>query len=313
MPKLYHSFVSGKSDASDASLVRPSNWNDSLQYANSAGTGPSGTPAIVRESLTADRTYYVRTDGSDSNNGLADTSGGAFLTIQKAIDVVANLDVNGFDVNIQVGDGTYTQSLQLKNYVGSTSSAFGARIVGNLTTPANVVISVNSVLPCVNSEIASPWHLTGFKFTNAAATSGGGIQSNVNGIIFIGKLDCGSCSYAHFATAYNGTIIFTVDYTISASGGGAHCVCAGGAFAHTAYPTYGPITITASGTISHGGAFVNVDLGGVFESYQATFSGTFTGSRYSIVNNGVIQTYGGGASYFPGDAAGTTATGGVYS
>jgi hypothetical protein len=37
-----------------------------------------------------------------------------------------------------------------------------------------------------------------------------------------------------------------------------------------------------------------------------------TGTRYSAMLNSTIDTNGGGASYFPGNAAGTTATNGVY-
>jgi hypothetical protein len=43
-----------------------------------------------------------------------------------------------------------------------------------------------------------------------------------------------------------------------------------------------------------------------------TFSGAGTGKRYSVNENSVIETGGSGASYFPGDVAGSAANGGQY-
>jgi hypothetical protein len=37
-----------------------------------------------------------------------------------------------------------------------------------------------------------------------------------------------------------------------------------------------------------------------------------TGTRYNGTLNSVINTFGGGANYFPGNSAGSVATGGVY-
>ncbi len=47
-------------------------------------------------------TYYVRTDGNNSNTGTADSAGGAWLTMQKAVDTAVAGDT------VTVGSGTYT-------------------------------------------------------------------------------------------------------------------------------------------------------------------------------------------------------------
>lgn len=99
--------------------------------------------AGYRQPAPGGRTYYVRTDGSNSNNGLSNTAGGAFLTIQKAIDAAYSIDCKGSVVQIYIADGTYPQGL---NIYGRLVGAFDngdtpLRIYGNEASPQNVVIS----------------------------------------------------------------------------------------------------------------------------------------------------------------------------
>ena len=152
---------------------------------SSAGNLLKDAGYAPREVLTANRTYYVRTDGSDSNTGLANTSGGAFLTIQKAIDVVGSIDLSIYDVTIQVGAGTYTQNLVFKTLVGAGS----ATLQGDTTTPSNVVLSPASGSCLVARDIVGKWSITGFK-TN---TTGGAIHISVpNAYLNIGAMDYGA-------------------------------------------------------------------------------------------------------------------------
>jgi hypothetical protein len=56
---------------------------------------------VGREVLTANRTYYVSTTGSDTtNNGLS--TGSLFATLQKAWNVATTLDLARFSVTIQM-------------------------------------------------------------------------------------------------------------------------------------------------------------------------------------------------------------------
>lgn len=144
-----------------------------------------------RELLTANRTYYVRTDGNDGNTGLANTSGGAFLTIQKAIDVASALDTGIYSVTIQVGAGTYTAANTLKSYVGAGPIV----IVGDETTPSNVVISPTTANGINADGVRGLWEIRGIKFTTGGA--GGCAFNLVNASVKFRKCDFGEIGRAH--------------------------------------------------------------------------------------------------------------------
>jgi hypothetical protein len=73
-----------------------------------------------------------------------------------------------------------------------------------------------------------------------------------------------------------------------------------------------PSVLPAYGTPAFSVAFAAAMVGASLFAQGATFSGAATGQRYNVQSNAVILTNGAGANYFPGNAAGATATGGQY-
>ena len=69
----------------------------------------------TRQLLSEPLDLYVRTDGSDSNTGLANTAGGAFLTIQAAVSAAKSFETSRYPVVINIGDGTYSGSVTVSN------------------------------------------------------------------------------------------------------------------------------------------------------------------------------------------------------
>jgi hypothetical protein len=257
-----------------------------------------------REVLTAARTYYVRTDGSNSNTGLANTAGGAFLTIQKAVDVVCGtLDLNNYNVTISAAlAGAYNSAVTLGRYIGGSGKP---SIIGDETTPANVTITTTSATCFTGSDDAGIWTVAGFK--TSTVTSGGVFRAGRNCTINYKNMDFGACAWSHMYALAGGSIKATGNYTIS-----------GGAFAHWNTENDGFFqcvnrTITITGTPAFSQAFVQSDRGlGLFETYGNTFSGSATGKRYTLVGNSVCFTNGAATTHFPGDVAGTTASGAQY-
>lgn len=247
------------------------------------------------DKLQSNRTYYVRSDGSDTaNDGRANTAARAFLTRQKALNVISTLDLNGFDAIIQVQDGTVTTSATMIN------KPLGAgRVIlrGNLATPANVIWNVTSGHDLYVSN--------GVKIT----IEGMELRTTTSGNCLVADGDGSEI-----------TIGASMRFGASA---GAHCNAFGGGkiYGRTSYSVVGSavyhwlsqvgskldvqgITLTLTGTPNFTGSFVRADSGALVAAGFNTFSGSATGVRSATAGGGVIDSNGGSETYFPGNSGG---------
>lgn len=305
-------------------VASENNWFEYNPTLTTGDVRPVDNPAtgywirIGRERLYANRTYYVRTDGNDNNNGLTNTSGGAFLTIQRFFDVLATIDKNGFNVTCKIADGTYnlTSGIIVKDGLGA-----GDIIVeGNTTTPANVLLtSSQSAIYYFSKNDSSFLYLKGFKFnsTVSPASYTVGFISCQRGSVAISDLDFGSVSSGiHMVAGASGIIYLSGNYTITGDGFAHIATIAGGLVRDwfTVNPSGTPITVTLSGTRSFGAFAFARGAGSMIDIFyqRVVFSGSSTGQKYIAQANSVIATFGGGASYFPGSSSGTTDGYGIY-
>lgn len=255
---------------------------------------------VKKELLTANRIYYVRTDGSNSNNGLSNTSGGAFLTIQKAVDVCAALIAlnSSITLTIQVASGTYTTPVVLKMPLGINTLS----ILGDTASPSNVVISTTNA-SCFFADSFGSWTIRGFKLTTT--TSGNGLLATEGAKFLCGNLDFGSVANFHIFAWCGAFIFIRQDYTIS----GSASIHAGAWIGSTINSEGRTITLTGTPNFS---LFAHVEEGSNIKANDSTYSGAATGQRYSARNLSLIYTNGAGATYFPGNIAGAVTNGGIY-
>lgn len=278
--------------------------NDLAALEGLSGTGvPKRTATdtwslyTAREILTANRTYYVRdADGSDSNDGLTNTSGGAFLTLQKAIDVVTSLDQLIYTVTIQLGDGNYSAG-----GVFSTHPTGPIIINGNSGTPANVVVDAATAISvdCVAKVTLQNFEAKGSSSSISLGAgadvtlgagmrlTGAGISLNLNGL----------CSLR--AGAVTVTIADSKTAWLLAAGNSS-VVMAG-------------TTLTFSGGPAWSSYGIGFNTGATVSLVSVTMSGAATGYRYYGTTNAALNSAGAGtlSTYFPGGSDGILESGAV--
>lgn len=265
----------------------------------------ANVPVRTRPKLFANRTYFVRSNGNDDNDGLTDTATGAFLTWQAAIFVAAGLDFNGFTVTIKC----------TQQNVVFTQGAFVPKMMG-VTSPGNLLIQcttigVNPIIQTSQSygfRVEGKCRISGFKFKVSAAVGDSIALCAINcGVIeqFDNFFDTqtGQPGYlsAHMLAANGGQIYTTDDYQIT-----------GDAVNHMIAHNRGFLTTVANDVDCHGRnftIFAIASMQGVIDHRSAVnWFNKGGGQQYSAAAKGVINNN----NTFPGPTNGVTSSGGLY-
>jgi len=263
-------------------------------------TGPG--VANAREVLTAPRTYYVSTTGSDSNNGL--TAGTAFATHVKAINTACALDLSTFSVTISTADGTYNvtgTAMPLKSYVG----AGPITIQGNNASPQNVIINTTNGDCAAASGVIGQWNISGFTL-NANTFGYCGLRAyGGSTVVQAGNIRWGK-ALSHVFADY-GAIVFLIgtqevydDFN-----------------QHYQFTNQGIIqdigkSVTITGTRTFG-YFAYGETSGELVVNGTTYSsvaGSAFSTKFNNATNALIVGTGGNVNLFPGTLAGASWAGG---
>jgi hypothetical protein len=270
------------------------------------------TQAAVKPSAVID--FYVNgAIGNDANDGLANTVGHAFATLQGAVNSITSKYIALYQAVLHVSDGTYAGVSIGPSAVANWS------LVGNTAIPSSCLISATNT----SNNKGRAVYVSGG--SASVALDGFIYQSYFENVVSNGALVTfsGSCGFNAPTSAFIG---------LGAYYGGRIVLCGShtytGAFSSFIFAsnsalilvgdsdgiTNRPLTLTASGTPSFSGAFAGCTAGGSLRFYPGlvTFAGSATGPRYAATLNGTIDTNGAGASFLPGTLGGGTSTGGQY-
>jgi len=271
---------------------------------------------VKRTLATAHVTIYVNpVTGNDGNSGLS--AAAALRTIQMAINIVYyTYDWNGNGCTIQLADGTYNEVSGANSWLAYfpgrplAMPQFGLTLRGNPSAPQNVVLH-NVGGSCVQLDAAMMF-LDGFTVTGTGMNwtltqvQGMGISVARGGWAECTNIRCAGCEMFGLRTDWNGVITLRGS-NIHLTGAGEYGVFAG----------YGGTIWTPGSTINVTGWSARVALWmseqGRLEVETTTFVGAATGTRYWVLDCGLIITGGAGINYLPGSAPGVVSTGGIYS
>lgn len=309
-------------------------WVNNQAYAPLASPALTGTPTAptppssdsstrlattayvqsnIRLRLGAPLTLYISPSGTDS--GACTSISTPCQTLQYAYNTaLATYDLNNQQLTIQLLDGTYSAGLTLAGQILGQAT-HPVIIQGDTSTPTNVIVSASSAADFTSGTGS----LLQIQYLEVKSSGSNNCLAAVNGTIFYQSITFAGCGNADVIADQGGrAYAMTGSLNTITSGAAYHFESAQSSYmAGCGIPS--PCTVVLTGTPAFSGAFADAYDNGELSLGAITFSGSGTGARYTTANGGVIDAEGQGASYLPGNAAGTpatacttTATGGVY-
>jgi hypothetical protein len=248
---------------------------------------------------------FVRTNGDDDNDGLFNTSGGAFATLQHAVDVVAGLDLNGHVVSIQAANGTYTGAVELPALYDSKSSGY-AVIVGNTISPSSVIVQAATVTVLSAAHATGQWRVGGVQLYNTRSSGpaqclqvGDGSNVLFNGNMEM-RLDSSSGVYMAVADGARFGVVYPSNIAFRGAAAVNGLLVSGGSWVD-----FQVGTLTFPNNTAFSNAFVSLSESQAHLFLDA-FTGSPTGKRFDLKAGSIVTSLGSGLAALPGTIAGTT-------
>ncbi|MFZ5736862.1 MAG: phage tail protein [Pseudomonadota bacterium] len=245
-------------------------------------------------------TIYVRTDGNDANDGSANDAAHAFATINAALAAVAKQYILlGQAITVQLGNAGNYAGFKVEGIPGTIT------IRGNPANPLDFYISGSSSGGATSSVTASTVLIDGLVLNN---TGGNGHTFNASSAANVNfkrtYFNSAGTPLAHISSDPGSSVVVDVGCKVYGTAGFFMLSQYGGRI------TQAPVAVEVVGTPNFSGAFAcAADGGGISINPGASYVGAASGKRYQSDRGGSINTNGAGAGFFPGNVAGTAATG----
>lgn len=260
---------------------------------------------MSRDCFTAPRDYYVDiVSGNDSNSGA--TAGSAWATAQHAYDTAQRcFDLCAYPMITHIS-GSGISSVTANGPLVGQGAPEAFTFLGNAGAPWLVTLNTTALQPVFAANYGARYKIQGM-MVKASAPNASSLMS-VFGHLQFGDMFFDAAAVHGYAVGSGSKTQAVGPITFQ------HTANCNTAFLSEAGAWIGlGVPIAMAGAPNFSNAFAQADLGGQIDATGAVIlPGSASGRRFNAISNGVINTGGGGANFFPGNSAGYVGSGGYY-